>query len=141
MMSTSPVPGFDQEALRRACHKLADQLLFSTAPQSDIAQHVDLAEAILMRALHHVEFLVKEQLDPNLLTMATVYISNHHAMPKSDRQDAVVWFSTVLEVFVELMCPNTPGSPEEVLLYGALEEGLEVLREDAGAAKPQPTPS
>jgi hypothetical protein len=130
-MNSDRLPGFDQEALRRACHKLADQLLFSTDPQSDIARHVDLAEAIFNSALHHVDYLVAQHRDPNLLTNAVLYIGNHHAMPERDRQEAVVRFSAWLDVLIELMCPNTPGSAEEVLLYDALDEGLEDLREDA----------
>ena len=140
MMSTNPVPGFNQEALRRACHKLADQVLFSSAPQSDITQHVDLAEALLQDALHHVQYLVEQQRDPNLLTTAVLSIGSHHAMPERDRHAAVAWFSASLDVLVELICPNTPGSPEEALLYSALEEGLEELREDAGAAKSKAVP-
>jgi hypothetical protein len=140
MMTAHLVPGFNQEALRRACHKLADQLLFSSAPQSDIAQHVDLAEALLQDALHHVQYLVEQQRDPNLLTTAVLYISSHHATPERDRHEAITWFSASLDVLVELICPNTPGSPEEVLLYSALEEGLEELREGADAAKPKAVP-
>ena len=130
-MSDPEVPGFDREALRRACHKLADQLLPSRSPDADIARHVVLGEAMMRNALGHVDFLVAQQRDPNLLTAAVLYITNHHAMPQGDPEYAIVWFSASLDVLAELMCPNTPGTAEEAIIYAALTEGLTELRADA----------
>ena len=60
---------FDKSALSSACHQLAEQILRTPKDVSlDIVE--TLAEKFQKEALYHLDFIISQKHDPNLLTKA-----------------------------------------------------------------------
>ena len=102
----------NSEGLHAACVEVARSTLWR--PKEEVQATEDDIEALAAQyvehALHHVEFITDQGRDPNILVRAARYLAHTHAMPPM-RHD-VGWFSDMLDVLIELACPNT-GLPRQ----------------------------
>jgi len=99
---------FDKGVLNSACHQLAEQILRTSKGVSlDIVE--TLAEKFQKEALYHVDFIIGQEHDPNLLTKAIYYLIEAHAIPPMGTD--VVWFQHMLTCLVELAIPNSGLTP------------------------------
>jgi hypothetical protein len=111
----------NRKRLKAACHKVAKTTMWAQQP-IDAALIEALAERFLKIAEHHEPFIVEQGRDPNLITRAVHYLAYSHAMPPMN--DDTNWFSDMLDVLVELACPNSIGSRRLELFYRDIEEGI-----------------
>ena len=123
------LPSFDNAALLEACRAIATDILRTHLERPDVSRVDVLTARLAERAGEHVDYVVARRRDPNLVTRAVRYLGAHHAIPPLGED--VGWFVDMLEVLIELACPNTPGSRRELAFYDDLEEGLLQLRESS----------
>ncbi len=106
----------NKDALFDACKKAADQTLWQTPSPNDISDIIDSEQVnkttlgYYKEALFYEEFVVDQKQDPNLITRAVLYLSHSHAIPP--RKEDLAWFKYMLEVLIELACPNVIHSKE-----------------------------
>ena len=95
------------EALHAACRAVAEQTLWKPAGEKKTTEKdiEALAGQLSDIALDRLEFITTQGRDPNLLVRAVRYLAHTHAIPPM-RNDTG-WFVDMLEVLVELACPNT----------------------------------
>lgn len=90
-------------ALNDACAELAKQVLWTpNGISNDIVE--TLAAKFQEEALHHVEFIIGQDRDPNILTRAVHYLVDSHAIPPMGSD--ITWFGHMLSCVVELAVPN-----------------------------------
>jgi hypothetical protein len=102
----------NSEALHAACVEIARSTLWKPPEevQSTENEIEALAQEYYRHALNHVEFITEQGCDPNLLVRAARYLAHTHAIPPM--RDDTGWFLDMLDVLVELACPNT-GLPQK----------------------------
>lgn len=95
------------EALHAACRAVAKQTLWKPPGEKKTTEKIveTLAGQLYGIALDRLEFIATQGLDPNLLVRAVRYLAHTHAIPPM-RNDTG-WFVDMLEVLIELACPNT----------------------------------
>lgn len=90
-------------ALNDACLELAKQVLWTSNGMSN-----DIVETLSARfqedALRHVDFIIGQDRDPNILTRAVHYLVDSHAVPPMGSDTN--WFSHMLSCLIELAVPN-----------------------------------
>lgn len=90
-------------ALNDACVELAKQVLWpSTGVSNDIVE--TLAAKFQDGALHHVDFIIGQGRDPNILTRAVHYLADSQAIPPMGSD--ITWFRQMLSCLIELAVPN-----------------------------------
>lgn len=114
----------NREALHAACLDVARSTLWKPKEQiqSTEAEIEALAEKYSRHALHYVEFVTEQGYDPNLLVRAVRYLAHTHAMPPLGNDTG--WFVDMLDVLVELACPNTGLPPRGKDFIRDLRRGL-----------------
>jgi hypothetical protein len=91
-------------ALNDACLELARQVLVTKSGASnDIVE--TLAAKFQDEALHHLDFIISQGRDPNILTRAVHYLVDAHAIPPMSSD--ISWFREMLTCLVELAVPNS----------------------------------
>ena len=117
----------DREKLQEACFSIARTVLWAQRPVS-VTEIQALADQFFKDALWHEDFIVGQDRDPNLITAAVVYLGNRHAIPPLG--DDPQWFNNMLQVLVELCCPNQGGQSSEEPFFQELVHGVAESRTD-----------
>ena len=118
----------DKDALFKACKEVASQTLWQNPCPQDISDIIDSEQinktikGYFKEALRHVEFIVEQKRDPNLITRAILYLSQAHAIPPM--KEDLTWFKNALEVLIELSCPNVIHSKETSQFLYDIEKGI-----------------
>jgi hypothetical protein len=112
------------EALHAACIETARRVLWQPKEKKQPTENeVEvMAKRFEREALHHLEFVVSQRRDPNLLVRAVRYLAYVHAMPPM--RDDICWFSDMLDVLVELACPNAGLPPRGKEFVTDIRRGL-----------------
>jgi hypothetical protein len=111
----------DKDALDRACLKLARTVLWKmTGVSNDVAETV--ATRFAETALHHVDFIVSQQRDPNILTRAILYLDVAHAIPPMATD--IRWFDSMLSCVMEFAVPNSGLSGESAAVLHDIRTGI-----------------
>ena len=104
------LPVLDKVALYEACKKVAIHTLWQTPEPYDLSDIIDTeqiektVQGYFKEALFYEEFVIEQNKDPNLITRAVLYLSESHAVPPM--KEDLTWFKNMLEVLIELVCPN-----------------------------------
>jgi len=111
----------DRDALDRACLQLAQTVLWKTTGMSS-----DVAETVAARfaeaSLHHVDFIVGQQRDPNILTRSILYLNVAHAIPPMATD--IRWFDSMLRCVIEFAVPNSGLSAESAAVLHDIRVGI-----------------
>lgn len=119
----------DSDELKAACFLLAKTTKWERRPVG--VQAIErLANQFFEIATDYGEFVSDQERDPNLITRAVLYLSNVHAMPTM--QENTVWFRAMMDVLIELACPNTQAPSETERFYQDIEEGISESRSGFG---------
>lgn len=111
----------NSEALYAACLDAARSALWRKPPRTP--QEIEaLAQQFCAIALDHCEFITEQSRDPNLLVRAVRYLAHTHALPPMEFDTR--WFRDMLEVLVELACPNAGLPPGGETFLKDLRTGL-----------------
>lgn len=117
----------DRDELAAACNEVASNTMWDLRPVD-----VDSIEAVAAKFFEIAEsreqFVTEEGRDPNLIIRAVRYLNHVHAMPpmRSDTQ----WFDDMLQVVIELACPNEEASPHLEAFFKDIETGIAQSRAD-----------
>lgn len=128
----------DRDALFEACKEVASQTLWQTNYPQDISDIIDSEQinkttlGYFKEALRHVEFVVSQRRDPNLITRAILYLSQSHAIPPM--KEDLTWFKDMLEALIELACPNTIYTKETSQFLYDIEKGIKETRKNINNA-------
>lgn len=115
----------DEEALKAACFLVAKTTKWDRRPIG--VQAIErLANQFFEIAKDYEEFVSEQGRDPNLITRATLYLANVMAIPPM--QENTLWFRCMMDVLVELACPNLQPPPETELFFQDLETGMNESR-------------
>lgn len=108
-------------ALNDACLEVAKQVLSTKDGLShDIVE--TLAAKFQEEALEHLDFIVGQSRDPNLLTRAVCYLADSHAIPPMGSDTA--WFREMLACLVELAVPNAGLTPRGAAFLKDVQVGI-----------------
>lgn len=115
-------------ALNDACLNLAKCVLITDNGGSN-----DIVETLAARfedeALLHLDFIVGQDRDPNLLTRAVNYLAESHAIPPMGTD--VGWFRQMLICLVELAVPNAGLTPNGATFLRDVQVGIQESLDDA----------
>lgn len=115
----------DEEALKTACFLVAKTTKWKRKPQGvESIQH--LANQFFEIAKDYEEFVCGQGRDPNLITRAVLYLANVHAIPPM--QENTEWFKNMMDILIELACPNTQPALENEMFYKDIEAGISNAR-------------
>jgi hypothetical protein len=117
----------NREELKAACYEVATNTMWERRPV-DVASIEAVAAQFFKIAEENEEFIVGQGRDPNLIVRAVRYLNHAHAMPPM--RDDTHWFYDMLQVLIELACPNTGASRELEAFYQDIEEGIAESRAD-----------
>ena len=99
----------NRDELKAACYAVATNTMWEQRPV-DVKSIQAVAANFVKIAEFHEEFVVEQGRDPNLIVRAVRYLDHVHAMPPM--RDDTRWFDDMLQVLIELACPNTGASRE-----------------------------
>jgi len=118
------------EALHAACLEVARSTLWNPRGEkkSTVKEIGALAKRLHRATLAHLEFIKMQGRDPNLLVRAVRYLAHTHAIPPM--RDDTGWFEDMLEVLIELACPNTGLPPRGKDFVADLRKGLSAKLKD-----------
>lgn len=112
---------FYKGALNDACLELARQVLITkNGPSNDIVE--TLAAKFEDEALHHLDFIIGQERDPNVLTRAVHYLVDAHAIPPMGSD--ISWFREMLTCLVELAVPNSGLTQQGAEFLGDVQIGI-----------------
>lgn len=116
--------GLNTETLHAACLGVAREKLWKPKGEkkSTVKEIESLAEKLHTVVLHHVEFIIEQGRDPNILVRAVRYLAHTHAIPPT--RDDRGWFVDMLQVLIKLACPNTNLQPGGKAFITDLRKGL-----------------
>ena len=123
---------FNKKALLEACKKTASCTLWQNPDPADISDIVDTEQIrrttrnYFDEALRHVEFVIEQKRDPNLITRAILYLQECHAIPPM--KEDMEWFSNMLEAIIELACPSIVHSKKSIKFLYDVEKGIKESR-------------
>jgi hypothetical protein len=94
------------EALHAACLAVAKVTMWKPREEK---KSTDKEVEMLVRklseiALDRLEFITGQGYDPNILVRAIRYLAHTHALPPMENDTR--WFADMLDVLIELACPN-----------------------------------
>jgi hypothetical protein len=115
----------DRRKLKAACLRVAKNTMWDTKPV-DATPIPALAEQLFKIAKDHEEFLIGQGRDPNLITRAVLYLEYVHAIPPM--KDRTNWFYDMLQVLIELACPNSVTPRRFESFYKDVERGIQEAR-------------
>ncbi|MFC5462675.1 hypothetical protein [Massilia niabensis] len=123
---------FRQGALSEACHGLA-RCVYPGSMQvsSDIAE--TLAHQFEKIALRHVDFVVGQGRDPNLITRAVHYLAEAHGL--QHRGSDPTWFGQMLACLIELAVPTSMYGGDALDFLSDIQQGTELSIGDARASR------
>ncbi len=121
----------DHEALRSACFEAARKTMEDARP-TDVEKIRRLADTFYHFARDHVRRIKAQGRDPGILVRAVAYLARTHAL--SQMHDSTEWFFFMLRALVELACPDGKQSRESIGFFTDVEEGIRLVRRDAGRA-------
>jgi hypothetical protein len=102
----------NSEGLHAACVEIARTTLWR--PKEEVQPTEEDVEALAAQyvehALRRIDFVTGQGRDPNLLVRAARYLAHTHALPPMGNNTG--WFPEMLDVLIELACPNT-GLPRQ----------------------------
>ena len=112
------------EALHAACRAVAKETLWKPAGEKKTTEKEveTLAGQLYDIALGPLDFIIEQGRDPNVLVRAVRYLAHTHAIPPM-RNDTG-WFIDMLEVLIELACPNTDLPRNGKAFIADLRRGL-----------------
>lgn len=117
----------DNDALLAACFEVARAIRWRDNPVDEV-----LAKAMIKlyfnAAIQHEEFIVGQGRDPNIIVRAVRYIAHKHAIPPMEGN--IEGFASMLDVLIELACPNTEVDQNKEQLFKDIEEGIREARRD-----------
>lgn len=117
----------DNGKLQEACFSVAREVLWARRPVS-VTEIQSLADRFYKDALSYEEFITGQNRNPNLITAAVVYLGNRHAIPPLACNPEC--FDDMLQVLVELCCPNQSGQSNEEPFFQELALGVAGSRAD-----------
>lgn len=98
-------PNLDQSLLD-ACFSVARSTMWDRRPV-DVSSIQATAQRFYEIARDHCTYLEEQGEDPAFVVRAVRYLGSMHAIPPM--RDSTSWFEDMLQVLVELRCPN--GQP------------------------------
>ena len=122
---------FDKDALLEACKRVVSQTLWLNPEPQDISDIIDSDQIkrttlkYFEEALRHVEFIIEQGGDPNLVTRAVLYLSEAHAIPPMEED--ITWFKNMLEALIEVACPNSILTKEAAQFLYDMEKGIKKI--------------
>ena len=111
----------DRDELKAACYEVATNTMWERRP-IDVEAIQAVAAEFVKTAEFHEEFVIGQGRDPNSIIWAVRYLNYVHAMPPM--RDDTRWFDDMLQVLVELVCPNSVGSRELEPFFQDIEQGI-----------------
>lgn len=117
----------NRDELKEACYAVATNTMWQRRPV-DVESIQAVAAEFVRIAEFHEEYLLEMGRDPNIIVGAVRYLNHVHAMPPM-REDTG-WFYDMLQVLIELACPNSAGSCELEPFFQNIEEGISQYRAD-----------
>jgi hypothetical protein len=117
------------ESLRYACFSAAKKTMWDVRP-TDLAKIENLAREFHTIALSHLDEVLKQGRDSNILVRAVTYLANTHAIPPM--HDNREWFIFMLRTLVELSCPKKDQTAETAEIFSDIEAGIIMAREAIG---------
>jgi hypothetical protein len=117
----------NREELRAACYDVATNTMWVQRPV-DVASIEAVSARFFKIAEDQEQFVTELGRDPNLIVRAVRYLNHAHAMPPM--RDDTKWFYDMLQVLIDLACPNTGASPELEIFFRDIEEGIAASRSD-----------
>jgi hypothetical protein len=121
----------DHEALRAACFEAARKTMEDARP-TDVDKIRRLADIFYHFARAHVSRIRELGRDPEILVRAVAYLARTHAL--SQMHDSTEWFFFMLRALLELACPDRRQPAENIGFLADVEEGIRLVRRDAGTA-------
>lgn len=117
----------DNEALLEACLEVARAIRWRDNPVDEVLAKAAV-ELYFDAAIQHEDFLVGQGRDPNIIVRAVRYIAYKHAIPPMEGD--VESFASMLDVLIELACPNTGSDQDQEQFFKDIEEGIQEARRD-----------
>ncbi len=93
---------------------------------TDVAKIENLAKEFYTIALSHLNQILEQGRDGNILVRAVAYLAHTHAIPPM--HDNREWFLFMLRTLVELSCPKTAQTLETAEIYSDIETGIVLAR-------------
>jgi hypothetical protein len=115
----------DNDALLTACFEVARAIRWRDN-KVDEALAKAVIELYFDAAIQHEEFLVAQGRDPNIIVRAVRYIAHKHAIPPLEGN--IEAFASMLEVLIELTCPNSCVDQGQEKFFKDIEEGIQEAR-------------
>ncbi|ADL55239.1 hypothetical protein [Gallionella capsiferriformans] len=117
----------DNNALIAACYEVARSIRWKDNQVDEVIAKA-YVELYFKVAIQHVEFLTGQGQDPNIIVRAVHYIAHTHSIPPMEGD--IKGFSTMLEVLIELACPNSVFYQDYENFFKDIEEGIRIARRD-----------
>jgi len=117
----------NRDELKDACYGVATNTMWDLRPV-DVDEIQAVADQFFRIAEQQAQFVSEQGRDPNLVVRAVRYLNHAHAIPPM-RADTR-WFDDMLQVVIELACPDGAGSLELERFYRDIEEGIAISRSD-----------
>lgn len=117
----------DNDALLAACFGVARAIRWRDNPVDEVLATAAI-ELYFDAAIQHEEFLIGQGRDPNIIVRAVRYIAHKHAIPPMEGD--VEAFASMLDVLIELACPNTGVDQDQEQFFKDIEEGIQEARRD-----------
>jgi hypothetical protein len=117
----------DNNALAEACFEVARAIRSKKNPVDKVLAKASI-QIYFNEAIQHEEFLVNQGRDPNIIVRAVRYLAHKHMIPPMEGN--VEAFASMLEVLIELACPNTGVDKEQEAFLKDIEQGIRDARND-----------
>jgi hypothetical protein len=109
------------EALQSACFAAAKEAMWDVRP-TDVSKIESLAKEFYTIALSHLNHILEQGRDANILVRVVGYLAHTHAIPPM--HDNREWFLFMLRALVELSCPKTIQTRESTAIFSDIESGI-----------------
>ena len=123
--------GLNHSELKSACLGYAQAVMWDTRP-TDVSHIQAFSELVYQSTLFYVEFIQKQERDPNLLTECIRYLAIAHAIPPM-RGD-IRFVRNALDILVELACPNGSVTVEQKPFFREIRRGISEAENEADAS-------
>ena len=114
------------EALQSACFAAAKETMWDVRP-TDVSKIESLAKEFYSIAMSHLNQILEQGCDANILVRAVGYLAHTHAIPPM--HDNREWFLFMLRTLVELSCPKTIQTSDSSAIFSDIESGIAFARE------------
>ncbi|WP_223246938.1 hypothetical protein, partial [Sulfuriferula thiophila] len=117
----------DNNALTSACFEVARSIRWKDNQVDEVLAKA-YVELYFNVAIQHEEYLTGQGRDPNIIVRAVRYIAHKHSIPPMEGD--IKEFSSMLDILIELACPNSVVDQNQELFFKDIEEGIQVARSD-----------